>query len=303
MAHFGQGSRSRLTYVVESSFGSTPSNPAMIELPFNTHSLNLSKERVQGNEIQSDRMPRVDRHGNKSAAGDIVCDLRADDFDNWIESAFFNTFTSAGELTIGTSPQYLSVEDGSLDITQYRQFSGIAVSQMSLSIAPNQMIETTFSTVGKDMTQAQTSLDDSPTAASSNQPFDSYGGSIKDGGVEVAVVSSIDFSISNSLSPTYVVGSDSAQSLEYGRAVVEGTLVAYYKDATLIDKFINETSSSIEVAITDPGSSNTYTFTIPNVKYNGGDVPVENPQSRFVTLPFVGLYDSSTTTNLKLVKS
>lgn len=300
---FAQGSRTGLAYVVESSFGSTPSNPALIDLPYNSHSLNLSKERVQGNEMRSDRIPRVDRHGNRSVSGDIVADLRADDFDDLIESAMFSTFSSAGVVTVGTSPQYMTVEDRALDITQYRQFTGIAVSNMSISIAPNQMIQTTFSCVGKDMTQAQTSLDSSPTSASSNQPFDSYSGTIKDGGSEVAIVTSIDFSIANSLAPTFVVGSAAAPQLEYGRAVVEGTLTAYYEDNSLIDKFLDETASNIEVSVADPGSVNTYTFLIPNAKYNGADVPVSDPQSRTVTLPFVGIYDSGEGTNLKITKS
>lgn len=85
---FAQGSRTGLSYVVESSFGVTPSSPSMTSLPYNSHSLNLSKQRVQGNEIQTDRMPRVDRHGNRQVGGDIVVDLRPGDFDDLIESAF-----------------------------------------------------------------------------------------------------------------------------------------------------------------------------------------------------------------------
>lgn len=300
---FAQGSRSGLSYVVESSFGSTPSSPAMITLPYNTHSLNLSKERVQSNEIRPDRIPRVDRHGNRSVSGDIVTELRAGDFDDFIESAFFSTFDSSGIITTGVSPQYMTVEDRALDIGQYRQFTGIAVSQMSLSIAPNQPVNTTFSCIGKDMTQAQTSLDSSPTAASTNQPFDSYQATIQDGGSTIAVVTSIDFSINNSLAPTFVVGNAATPQLEYGMAEVEGTLVAYYEDETLIDKFINETASSIQVAVSDPGAANTYTFLLPEVKYNGADAPVTDPQSRTVTLPFYAIYDSGEAAHLKLTKS
>jgi len=301
---FAQGSRSSLAYIAETAFGTTPASPTFAYLPFNTHSIDLSKDRVEGNEIQSDRMTRVDRHGNKQAGGSVEVDLRKADFDEFIESAFFSSF-STDVVKIGTTPKYFTIEDAAEDISQFRKFTGMAVSGMSVSIAPNQMVSTTFDMVGKDMTQAATtaSTGGTPTAASSNQPFDSYSGTISDGGSAVSIVTSIDFSIQNSLAPTFVVGSDAAQSLEYGRAVVEGTMTVYYEDATLINKFLNETESTIEVSVDDPTAANSYTFLFPRVKYNGASVPVQNPQSRLITMPFVGLYDATEGTNIKLTRT
>lgn len=301
---FAQGSRSSLAYIAETSFGTTPATPTFAYLPFNTHSIDLSKDRVEGNEIQSDRMTRVDRHGNKQAGGSVEVDLRKGDFDEFIESAFFSSF-STDVVKVGTTPKYFTIEDAAEDISQYRTFTGMAVSGMSVSIAPNQMVSTTFDMVGKDMAQSATtaSTGGTPTAASANQPFDSYSGTISDGGSAVSIVTSIDFSIQNSLAPTFVVGSDAAQSLEYGRAVVEGTMTVYYEDATLINKFLNETESSIEVTVDDPTGANSYTFLFPRVKYNGASVPVQNPQSRLITMPFVGLYDATEGTNLKLTRT
>ena len=301
---FAQGSRSSLAYIAETAFGTTPATPTFAYLPFNTHSIDLSKDRVEGNEIQSDRMTRVDRHGNKQAGGSVEVDLRKGDFDEFIESAFFSSF-STDVVKIGTTPKYFTIEDAAEDISQYRTFTGMAVSGMSVSIAPNQMVSTTFDMVGKDMTQAATtaSTGGTPTAATSNQPFDSYSGTISDGGSAVSIVTSIDFSIQNSLAPTFVVGSDAAQSLEYGRAVVEGTMTVYYEDATLINKFLNETESTIEVSVDDPTGANSYTFLFPRVKYNGASVPVQNPQSRLITMPFVALYDGTEDTNIKLTRT
>lgn len=301
---FAQGSRSSLAYIAETAFGTTPATPTFAYLPFNTHSIDLSKDRVEGNEIQSDRMTRVDRHGNKQAGGSVEVDLRKGDFDEFIESAFFSSF-STDVVKVGTTPKYFTIEDAAEDISQYRAFTGMAVSGMSVSIAPNQMVSTTFDMVGKDMTQAATtaSTGGTPTAATSNQPFDSYSGTISDGGSAVSIVTSIDFSIQNSLAPTFVVGSDAAQSLEYGRAVVEGTMTVYYEDAALINKFLNETESTIEVSVDDPTGSNSYTFLFPRVKYNGASVPVQNPQSRLITMPFVALYDGTEDTNIKLTRT
>lgn len=300
---FAQGSRSSLAYIAESTFGTTPSTPTLANLPINSHSLDLTKDRVEGNEIQADRMPRVDRHGNRQAGGSIEVDLRKGDFDALMESAFFSTF-STNVLKIGTTPKYFSMEDRAADIGQYRLFKGMAVSTFGVSIAPNQMVTGTFDMVGKDMTQSSSSATASPiTAASANAPFDSYSGVISDGGSGIAIVTSLEFSLSNSLAPTFVVGASTTPQLEYGRAVVEGTMTVYYEDATLINKFLNETESTIEVTVDDPTGSSDYTFLFPRVKYNGASVPLANPQSRLITLPFVALYDSTEGTNIKLTRS
>ena len=301
---FAQGSRSSLAYIAETTFGTTPSTPTFANLPVNSHSLDLTKDRVEGNEIQADRMPRVDRHGNKQAGGSIEADLRKGDFDALCESAFLSSF-STDVLKIGTTPKFFSMEDAANDIDQYRLFTGLSVSTMSVSIAPNQMVTGTFEMVGKAMKQSGTtgSTGGTPTASSTNSPFDSYSGTISDGGSGISIVTSIDFSVTNSLAPTFVVGSDSAQQLEFGRAVVEGTMTVYYEDETLINKFLNETESSIEVEVNDPTGSNPYTFLFPRVKYNGAAVPLQNPQSRLITLPFVSLYDGTEGTNLKLTRT
>jgi hypothetical protein len=301
---FAQGSRSSLSYIAESAFGTTPATPTFANLPFNTHSLDVTKDRVEGNEIQADRMPRVDRHGNRQAGGSIEVDLRKGDYDAFFESAFLNSF-STNSLKVGTTPKYFSIEDAANDISQFRLFTGMSVSTLNVSIAPNQMVTATFDMVGKTGTQAATtaSTGGTPTAPSSNAPFDSYSGTIEDGGSAISIVTSIDFSLTNSFAPTFVVGSDSAQQLEFGRAVIEGTMTVYYEDSALINKFLNETESSIEVSVNDPSGASAYTFLFPRVKYNGAAVPVQNPQSRLITLPFVSLYDTTENSNLVLTRT
>ena len=304
---FSQGSRAGLSYVVESTFGTTPATPSLIQLPYTTQSLNLSKERVTGTDIQPDRMLRVDRHGNRTAAGDIVADLRKADYDPFLESAFFNTF-STNVLKVGTTPKFFSIEDAATDITQFRLFTGMAVSSLAVSIRPNQMVTGTFSMVGKDMSISGTSVDATKTASSGNAPFDAYSGALSigdaGGGLSAAaIVTGIDFTINNALAPTFVVGASTTPQLEYGMATVEGTITAYFEDAALINRFLNETETALQVVVDDPTGSSDYTWLFPRVKINGADVPVDNPTSRIITLPFVALYDSTEASNIVLTRS
>jgi hypothetical protein len=299
---FAQGSRSSLSYIVESTFGTTPAGN-FTNLPFSTHSLNLTKDRVAGNDIQADRMPRVDRHGNRQVAGDIAVDLRDGDYDAFLESALLNTWAT-NVLKVGTTPKFFSVEDYAADIDQARLFTGLAVSTMGISLAPNQMVTTTFGMVGKDMTIG--AVEKTQDAASGAAPFDAYSGDISIGNVggatPVAIVTSLDFTLTNSFAPTFVIGDASAPSLEYGRAEVEGTLTAYFEDASLINRFLNETETEIEVSVDDPTGANSYTFTFPRVKINSADVGVDGPTSRMISLSFVALYDATEGTNLKITR-
>lgn len=297
---FAQGSRSSLSYIVESTFGTTPAGNFK-NLPFSTHSLNLTKDRVAGNDIQSDRMPRVDRHGNRQVGGDIVVDLRDTDYDDFLEAAMLNSWAS-DVLKVGTTPKYFSIEDYAADIDQARLFTGCTVSSLAISLAPNQMVSTTFGMVGKNMTIS--AIEKTQDAASGAAPFDAYSGDLAIGNVgnssAVAIVTGLDFTLTNSFAPTFVIGDDSAPSLEYGQAVVEGTLTAYFEDASLINRFLNEVESELVVSVDDPTGLNAYTFTFPKIKINSADVGVDGPTSRMINLSFVALYDATEGTNLKI---
>ena len=297
---FAQGSRSSLSYIVESTFGTTPAGNFQ-NLPFTTHSLNMTKERVSGTDINADRMSRVDRHGNRQVAGDIVADLRDTDFDDLLESAMLNTWAT-NVLKVGTVPKYFSIEDYAADIDQARLFTGCSVNSLSVSLAPNAMVTGTFSLVGKDMTISAT--EKTQDAATGAAPFDAYSGDLEIGGSVAAIVTAMDFTLTNGFAPTFVVGDDSAPSLEVGDAVVEGTISAYFEDAALLNRFIDETETSLKVTVGDnEGTPNTMEFFFPRCKINSADVGVDGPTSRIISLTFVALRDETEETNLRITRT
>ena len=299
---FAQGSRSSLSFIPEVTFGTTPAGN-FTNLPFSTHSLNLTKDRVAGNDIQADRMPRVDRHGNRQVSGDIAVDLRDGDYDDFLEAAMLNVWTT-NVLKVGVTPKFFSIEDYAADIDQARLFTGMTVSSMGISLAPNQMVTTTFGMVGKDMTIG--AVQKTQDAASGAAPFDAYSGDIAIGNVASStasgIVTGLDFTLTNSFAPTFVIGDDSAPSLEYGRAEIEGTLTAYFEDAALITRFLNEVESELEVSVDDPTGANAYTFLFPRIKINSADVGVDGPTSRIINMSFVALYDAAEGTNLSITR-
>jgi hypothetical protein len=109
--------------------------------------------------------------------------------------------------------------------------------------------------------------------------------------------------LNNSFAPTFVIGDASAPSLEYGRAEIEGTITAYFEDTALINRFLNETETELEVSVNDPTGTNAYTFLFPRIKINSADVPVDGPTSRIINMSFVALYDSTELSNLVITRT
>jgi hypothetical protein len=209
---------------------------------------------------------------------------------------------STNVLKVGTVPKYFSIEDYAADIDQARLFSGCSVNTLSVSLAPNAMVTGTFGIVGKDMTISAT--EKTQDAATGAAPFDAYSGDLEIGGSVSAIVTAMDFTLTNSFAPTFVVGDDSAPALEVGDAVVEGTISAYFEDAALLNRFINETETSLKVTVGDnEGTPNTMEFFFPRCKINSADVGVDGPTSRVISLTFVALRDETEETNLRITRT
>ena len=301
---FSQGARTRLSQIAEVTYGcSVVSSPVYVQIPFNTHSLDLTTTRIQSSMITSDRMPSVDRHGQRSVSGDITVEMRPADYDWLLEGALFSAFAS-DILNTGTTVKSFSIQDAALDITQFRTFEGVMVNTMAMTLAPDALTTATFGLVGQDMAQAATApAGSSYTAYSTNEPFDSFSGTISEGGSPIALVNSLDFTLNNNLSQTYVLGSNVTPQMEFGMSTLEGSMTIYYQDAALITKFLAETESSLSIVLDDRVAGKTYTLLMPRIKINGAAVPVGSPQSRLMTVPFVALKDSVTGTQLRITRT
>ena len=211
-------------------------------------------------------------------------------------------------LKVGTTLKTFSLEDALNDVNVFRMFSGVTVGSLSLSVAPNQMATATLGLVGKDTVVTTTSSKPTKTAAGNYAPFDSCSGQIKVGNAggtrtAVATITGIELNINNDVSPAFVVGSCATAQLEFGMATVSGTISAYVENAELYNRFINETETGLEFTLSNPAGDRPYTFLIPRAKFNGGDIPVSGPKSRIMSIPFSGIYDSTSGTSLQVTRT
>src|SRR5512139_1043886 len=104
-----QGSRSKISYAVETTWGTTPATPALFVLPYVSFGLNATKEIYEDDSIQSDRMLRHTVHGNKAVSGPLAVKYSATDFDPLLESVC-NGVWATNVLKTGTTQKSFTFE-------------------------------------------------------------------------------------------------------------------------------------------------------------------------------------------------
>lgn len=138
------------------------------------------------------------------------------------------------------------------------------------------------------------------TAASTTAPFDSFSGTIQEGGVTIGYVTGWDLKVDQASQPNYALGSDAAQSISIGTIKVTGNLAVYYIDQSMRKKFLGGTSSSLSLKL--GGATSCYQFDLGTVKYTSNtrdDVEL----ARTETLAFQATYDSTNTSTLKITRT
>lgn len=289
------GSRFQAAYAVEETWGDLPSSYTVYKLRVTSFGVNLGRDSFTSEEIRSDRQTSDLRQGMDDISGDIATELSYGAFDDLIESAMFNSFASDDTITIGTTQKSLRLQKQFTDIGEYHEFPGCVVSSWSLSVEPNAIVTSTFSVMGKSMETSQTLS--GATSKATNAPFDSFSGYLREGtgslgsSDNLAVVTGIDMTLENNLTPLQVIGARQAQGLAEGRANLTGTISAYFASSALLDRFINETEAELEFQLVDD-SSNTLTFYLPRIKYTGSDLSIDGEGPITMSLPFQALVPS-----------
>lgn len=295
------GSRHNLAYIAETTFGTTPNNPGFQNLRHTGTTLGLSKDAIESEELRDDRQVAHFRHGNKNVSGDVNFELSYSTYDDFIEAVLAGSW-STNILKAGTTRRSFTIERHHQDIGKYLRSTGCSVNTMSLSVSPNSMITGSFGVIGKDFTAIGSAVSGaSYTAETTSRPFDSFTGNIKEGGSNIAVITGLELSVDNGMEALYVVGQDTTLEPSIGKSTVTGSVTAYFENITLLNKFVNETDTSLEFTLTADNGKD-YTFLMPKVKYNSGNPEVSGPGAVTISLDFIALYDSTAQTQLKITR-
>lgn len=278
-----------LRYGAETTFG-TQSSAAGQVLRRVSSTLALTKDVFTSNEVRPDQQISDMRHGVKRVGGQISGELSKATYDDFIAAALRSTWSS-DEVVNGVLQPSFSIEQIYPDLDISEVFTGCRVGEMSVSLPPTGMATITFGFQGQNMTTASSTSSPvfvSPSPATTTSVMSSVNGSMNIDGVGSTIVTGLDFSLTNNLNSTPVVGSTIVPNIFYGRSVVTGNVSAYFDSTTLLNAFINE--SIVKLAVTMTGTDNTsLTFKMNKVKLNGASKTIGADGGVIVSFPFQAL--------------
>lgn len=278
-----------IRYGAESTFG-TQSAAAGQVLRRVSSSLALSKDAFTSNEVRPDQQIADMRHGVKRAGGQISGELSKGTYDDLIAAALRNTWAT-NEVVNGTAKPSFTIEQVYPDLDISEVFTGMRVGEMSVSMPPTGMATVTFGFQGQNMTTASAASSPvfvSPTAATTTSILSGVNGTMQIDGVGSTIVTGLDFSLTNNLNSTPVVGSTTVPEIFYGRSIVTGNVSAYFDSVTLLNAFINETTVRLSVQMTGTDSTS-LTFKMNKVKLNGASKSIGADGGVIVSFPFQAL--------------
>ena len=215
------------------------------------------------------------------------------------------TIKGDGHLELGTSEISYLLEQEFNDITRFKYETGARMSQLSMNFTSRAIITGTFNWMAKDLTQQATTIGDgASTVASTNNVMNAstdVGAIMKDYVTLSTAIRSIAFTVNGSLRAPDKIGSTTVAEINDGTFVVDGTLEAYFEDATLYADALAHTTVALSWEVSDD-DGNRYVFTLPAVKLTGDPNAGGQNQDVMVSLAFEGYRDPASGTTIQVDK-
>ena len=298
------GSQHSAHYVFESTYGVTPTTPTWAPVCITGASLGLTRDTIESGCLTSDRQVKDVRNGNKQLGGSVDSELIYGEADPLLEAALMGTWAS-DELKAGTTRRSMTIERGfnGIDTPEYHRSAGAEISGFDISLAPNSLATIAYNVIGQSLSVNTAQVAGSNySAMTSNKPFDSFTGSITEGGSGIAIVTQMDFSLDNGMEPTFTLFNNQTIRPADGKSRITGTLTAYYENSSRYSKFINGTDSAIVFTAIDP-AGNQYQFNFPNVKYTGGNPDLSGEGPITLALQFSAVYDPTEQSQIVITRT
>jgi len=295
------GSRHDIYYVEEVTAGVTPDTPAFKEFRNGTWDVNYDIPEVETAEMRSDGNVANVGTGNEQGSGSISSPFAALAFDDALEALFRSSWVG-DVLKNGTTERSFTFESRFLDIAQYVRDQYQVFSSLTLTIDPGAEVTAVWGFNGGARTVAQTIITGATyTPAATNAPFDNFLGTLSEGGVTSAIVTSLTVTIDLGTTVTHEVTNKTPACISTKVFNVTGSATMQFIDEVMMNKYLNGTESSLEFSLVD--GTATQTHLLPRIKYNSATTPKNGTDDIFITLGFRALLDPTEAATYKITRS
>lgn len=158
------GANSSTSYVAETSYGVTPSNPTMLATRFGAATFNLTKESFSSNERSDKRQLMGMTFGTRSGSGELPFEFSYGSFDDFLEATLGGSWNT-NVLKIGNTKRTFTFEQRYGDINLNEQNTGVTLTGFNLSVKPDSIVTGSFQHQFKDQASVQYADDGTTTMA------------------------------------------------------------------------------------------------------------------------------------------
>lgn len=270
-------------------------------IPFKSASLSLAKTNHESAVITGNRELQDVIMGAHSVTGEIAFDLAHQPaYIGMLQGVLGDSVLSAGAMQIGSERQsYTIVQDFGADLNggdDAHVYTGCEFNNFSMSIPADGLIECSVGIVGATMTTEAAGNDADPdddgaNYVEANDPFHSSDATITSSEA-AAILTDLSLSVENGIETTNAVGEVIPIQGGIGKCRVSGSLTAHFTTPALLEKFINNDSSTLTISF---GSNTTgISFTMAKIIYTTGSVEVGGEGLLSVAMDFVAVAASAT---------
>lgn len=174
------------------------------------------------------------------------------------------------------------------------RYTGNRVNTWSISASPTEIATSTFSLLGRAESIQDIPVPTYQERPAVNDPFTGFNGTIEIDD-EVLCVLGFELNLNNNFgTDQYCMGDRFRNSLPEGQRVIDGTITVEFTDLVQYSKFINGTSSTVEVLFDLLGDgTETMKIIIPKIEYNGTTPQAGGPEAINQELPFTAIFDET----------
>lgn len=303
---FASGSGTRIAFVPEATFGTTPAMPVFQIARFTGAGFRTNKTTGTSDEIRADRNVPDEFLLGKDAAGDYDFELSYGTFDGLLEGLMFSTW-SADVLKNGIAPKYFTFEEtlelGATD--SFSRFTGCMVNTMRLEIAARQAVTGSFGILGKRETLATAIVAGATYTAATNTPVltaSAHVSTLTVAGSSYSV-RRVSLEVNNNLRTRPVVGDEYSVEFGHGRFDVSGTIEVYFESNALYQSVLDHGGGSIVVEI-GAATGEKYMIRVPNAKFGNGERSARrNDSDVMLNIPFRGLYHTGNACTMDITRA